>query len=207
MELSESGEARVRGYLYVIRQSLRSFLPHEVVADALRELESHIRERIDSSEAEPDERRALERLLAELGQPLRVAQAYSAEMIIEEAVTTGRVAPTARAMWHLASTTFLGFFATLGLSVGYLVGSGFVLIATLKPIFPGNVGVMLIDGAPRGFGAFGQIPAEAEMWGGYWIVPVSIAVGLAVLVATHRSTTRFIGWWRETRRESSYPGV
>jgi len=47
MRLSEGGETRVQGYLFVLGQSLRSFLLQAVVADALQELESHIRERID----------------------------------------------------------------------------------------------------------------------------------------------------------------
>src|SRR5512146_122392 len=125
MQLTEIGESRIRGYLFVLGRSLRSFLPPEVAEDAVREVESHIRERIeqveardvarspaeagerhvtakagerieqsgfgevasgpaearDSSErAKADERAAVERVLAELGPPLRVAQAYSNEM-------------------------------------------------------------------------------------------------------------------------------
>lgn len=52
MKLSENGEARVRGYLFVLGQSLRSFLPHALVIESLQELESHIRERIDQTEAD-----------------------------------------------------------------------------------------------------------------------------------------------------------
>ena len=47
MKISEVGESRVRGYLFVLERSLRTFLPREVVADAAREVESHIRERLD----------------------------------------------------------------------------------------------------------------------------------------------------------------
>ena len=49
MKISEVGESRVRGYLFVLERSLRTFLPREVVADAAREVESHIRERIARS--------------------------------------------------------------------------------------------------------------------------------------------------------------
>ena len=59
MKLSEAGESRVRGYLFVLGTSLRSFLPPRVVGDALRELESHIRERVDQIASEPDERTPL----------------------------------------------------------------------------------------------------------------------------------------------------
>ena len=201
MKLGESGEARVRGYLFVLGQSLQSFLPLPVVMDALRELESHIRERIEQAEAEPGERTALEQVLAEIGSPLRVAQAYSSEMTIEEAITTGRITPTARAFWHLATTSLLGFFPALGLLIGYLAGSAFVLMAALKPIFPNNTGVVLVDGAPSGIGVIGNLPPGAEIWGGYWIIPVLLALGLTLLIVTHRCATAFLVWWRAVRRQ------
>ena len=60
MKLTDVGEARIRGYLYVLDRSLRSFLPPEVARDAVREVESHIRERLSQSEATPDERTAVD---------------------------------------------------------------------------------------------------------------------------------------------------
>src|SRR5262249_44066934 len=49
MVLSDTGEARVHGYLFVLERSLKTFLPTEVVRDAVREIESHLRERIAAS--------------------------------------------------------------------------------------------------------------------------------------------------------------
>lgn len=81
--------SRVRAHLYVLERSLRTFLPREVVADAVREVESHIRDRVAQVEAMPNEREALECVLTELGPPLRIAQAYAAEQTMEEAAVTG----------------------------------------------------------------------------------------------------------------------
>jgi len=202
MKLNEAGEARVRGYLFVLGQSLKSFLPRAVVMDAVQELESHIRERIDEAEAEPDERTALEQVLKEIGMPQRVAQAYSAEITIEEAITTGRVAPTLRAFWNLATTSLLGFFPALGLLLGYLLGFASLLTALLKPVFPNNTGLLVVDRVPRAFGVLGEIPPGGEIWGGYWIIPVLIAVGLAILILTQRFATGFLVWWRARRGKS-----
>lgn len=200
MKLSEKGEARVRGYLFMLGQSLRSFLPPELVRDALEELESHIRERIDDAEAEPHEHGALEKVLADVGTPLSVARAYASEMTLDEAITTGRVVPTARAFWHLATTSLLGFFPALGLLMGYLAGSAFLLIAALKPIFPDHTGLLLVDGKPRGFGVLGDLPPGSELWGGYWIIPVLLVLGLATLIVTHRCATGLLVWWRSGRQ-------
>ncbi len=123
--LSETGESRVNGYLFVLERSLGTFLPRDTVRDAVREIESHLRERIAAADGAPNERAALEKILGELGPPLRVAQAYSAERTIDEAVATGRIVPVARAVWQLAATTVQGFFVGLGLLIGYSVGLAF----------------------------------------------------------------------------------
>jgi uncharacterized membrane protein len=200
MKLSETGEARVRGYLFVLGQSLRTFLPREVARDALREIESHIRERLASAEPQPDERGAVERVLQELGAPLRVAQVYSSELTVDEALTTGRAVAVLRALWQMATTTVAGFVGSLLLFVGYAFGASFVAIAALKPVFPHNVGLFVVGGVPRSFGALFPAPAGAEVLGGYWVIPISLAVGLAILVVTHRCAKGFLAWWRKRRR-------
>lgn len=201
MVLSETGESRVNGYLFVLERSLKSFLPRETVVDAVREIESHVRERIASVQAGGDERAALERILAELGPPLRVAQAYSAERTLDEAVTTGRIVPMVRAIWQLAFTTATGFFAGLGLLVSYAIGVALVAVAAMKPVFPANVGFFIPDDGRWDFslGALFPVPAGRHDVAGYAIIPVCLVAGLAVLVAAHRAARRFLGWMRRPR--------
>jgi len=69
MKLTDTGESRIRGYLYVLERSLRSFLPPAVAADAVREVESHIRDSVILAGDVPDERVALEGILERLGPP------------------------------------------------------------------------------------------------------------------------------------------
>jgi hypothetical protein len=202
--LTETGESRVNGYLFVLERSLRSFLPLEIVRDAVREIESHVRERVASADAMPNEREALEKILAELGPPLRVAQAYSAERTIDEAVTTGRFVPMVRAVGHLALTTVAGFFTALGLFVGYLGSIAFIALAFLKPIFPNNVGVWVHDATADelsfNFGAsFPGLPGQ-HVTGGYWVIPIALFLGLGGLVLTHRGARAFLTKWRKRNR-------
>ena len=198
MELSERGESRVRGYLYILERSLKTFLPAADAVDAAREVESHIRERIGETPAAADEKAAVERVLDELGSPLRVARAYSLELSAKEAVATGRVGPIARSLLQMAGLGVRGFLGALAIFVGYSVALGFLAIAVLKPIFPDNVGLFISDGWPA-FGA--QFPAEgAGPYGGYAIVPISIAIGLAILVGTHIAARRWIESWLRARR-------
>lgn len=51
MDLSVSGESRVRGDLFVLERSLRTFLSSEQAGDAVRGVESHIRDRAAGSAA------------------------------------------------------------------------------------------------------------------------------------------------------------
>lgn len=200
MTLTETGDARVNGYLFVLERSLKSFLPADVARDAVREIESHLRERIATANGAPNERAALENILGELGPPLRVAQAYSAERTIDEALTTGRIVPMARAIWHVAATTLLGSAVATGLLSAYAAGIGFVIVGLLKPIFPNNVGLLVVNGVPRSLGAQFPIPPGGEVYGGYWIIPVSIAIGVAVLVVTHKSARRYLASWRRRQQ-------
>jgi len=199
MQLTEPGESRVNGYLFVLERSLKTFLPRDVVRDAVREIESHLRERIAAADGAPTERDAVERILAELGPPLRVAQAYSAERTLEEAVATGRVVPMMRAIWHLAVSTVVGFFAAIGLMVGYLVGIGSLLVACIKPFFPENAGIQFVHGIPVGFAAQFPVAPTTDLRGGYWVIPLALAFGLGVLVVTHRCGRKYLAWWRERR--------
>jgi len=124
-----------------------------------------------------------------------VAQAYAAEITFEEAVATGRPVPVFRALW-LVATSVQGFFAALALLVGYAMGLGFIIVAALKPIFPQNVGLILRDGVPTAFGAVSTIGPGMEVVGGYGLIPLSLFVGVATLLLTHRMARAFVGWWR-----------
>jgi hypothetical protein len=203
VHLTDVGESRVNGYLFVLERSLKTFLPADVTRDAVREIESHLRERVTAADGAPSERDAIEKILAELGPPLRVAQAYSAERAIDEAVMTGRLVPIARAMLHLAMTTVGGFLAALGLFFGYVIGLTFLALALLKPIFPDNVGIWRVNGEgsiPSSLGAKFPAPLNEHAAGGYWIIPLCLFFGFGVLVLTQGGARRFLSWWRERRR-------
>ena len=206
MNLTETGESRVNGYLFVLERSLKTFLPPEVVRDAVREIESHLRERVLAADGAPNEREALEKILAELGPPLRVAQAYSAERTIDEAVDHRAVRADAcapSATWR--STTIDRASATaFGLFIGYLdVVRASSRSRSLKPIFPEqrrHLSPRRHAAIPIGLGA--HFPAHAghrHVGGGYWVIPFALFCGLGILVGTHRGARRYLAWWRARR--------
>lgn len=207
MILSDTGTSRVNGYLFVLERSLATFLPRDGVRDAVREIDSHLRDRIAAAGAVPDERTALEKILGELGPPLRLAQAYSVEQTVDQAVVTGKILAIVRAVWHVGMSTASGFFAGLGLLVGYFIGAGLVILAMLKPLFPNNIGIWVddrsiaagLDLAGFRMGAGPGVRAGEHIVGGYWVIPIWLVAGFGLLLLTHRGARAFLGWWRRRR--------
>jgi uncharacterized membrane protein len=201
MKLTDSGESRIRGYLYVFERSLRSFLSPEIAADAVREVESHIRDAVAEAGDVPDERTALEAILRRLGSPMRVAQAYSLELVMDEAAATGRLMAVLRSLFHAATTGVMAFFAAFGLFVGYAMGAAFVFVAIMKPIFPNNVGFWM---TPNGMLVTSGVNFPAVRGGlvfhtTYWIIPGALLIGLGLLLLTHMLARRWIAGLRNRR--------
>jgi hypothetical protein len=194
MNLSQIGESRVRGYLYMLERSLRASISAPLTDDAVREVESHIRERVAESHGLPNEREALEAILMRFGSPSTVARAYSLEAMLEEAATTARLGAVARSMFHVATMGTGAFLRAFLLFMGYAFGISLFATAVLKPIFPRNVGLWL-DGGIR-LGAEFPAPASDPLLG-YWIIPICIVLGLGVLMLTHRAAHRVVTRMRD----------
>jgi uncharacterized membrane protein len=201
MRLSEAGVARVRGYMLMLERALQSRLPKDAARDAARKIEAHINARVEAASAGGDELLALERILAALGAPQRVGQAYSADMNLDEAVATGKVVPVLRAIRNAAFATVFGFLAALMLFVGYVSSAAFFVIGLAKPFFPNNVGFWRVNGPfsiPTSLG-FQWDTTEAPA-GGNWVILVGLLGGLILLVLTHVGARAFLAWYRERRR-------
>jgi uncharacterized membrane protein len=201
MILSDRGAARVRGYLYVLERSLHTSLPAAVVADAVREVESHIRDRVAEGQPLPDERAALERVLDALGTPARVPRAYSLELSVNEALATGRFTSTLRVIWMMASTTLAGFVAAMLLMIGYVAGLAFMVVGALTLALPDRFG-MVVGGGSVSFGPYA--PAAGRLLHSGWSVMVlCVVLGLACLVLTHKGARAWMRWIRPTFRRAA----
>ncbi len=69
---------------------------------------------------------------------------------MEEAAVGGQVVAVLRSIFHAAATGRAGFLVALLLFTGYTVGASFIAVAALKPVFPNNVGLWLLDGVRIG---------------------------------------------------------
>ena len=197
MILSDVGESRVNGYLYVLERSLATFLPATVVRDAVREIESHLRERIDAVGSVADERATLEQILRESGRccasrrrtPLSArstrrwspaASSHRPRLLAprchERGWLSGRARPVRRL--HLRPRVSRDRPAEADLS-------------QQRRVLERERRRELSD-QPRDRFATDEMPA-----GGYWVIPIGLFLGLGLLVLLQRGARRFLAWWRE----------
>src|SRR5262249_30161419 len=107
-----------------------------------------------------------------------------------------RFVPIVRAIWQLAATTVTGFFAALGLFIGYVTSIAFLTMAALKPIFPENVGFQFVNGVPVGLGAHFPRSPDIDLRGVYCTIPAALFFGMGIFIATQRGARRYLAWWR-----------
>jgi uncharacterized membrane protein len=206
VKLGAAGEARIRGYLFVIDRSLKARLPGDAARDALREIERHIAARVEETDAAGDEHTAVERILAELGTPLRVAQAYSNDRTLDEALLTGKLLPILQSIANAAVATVSGFVAALVLFAGYLAGAALVAIGLLKPIFPNHVGIWTVNGPGSLPTSLGIQTSPTELpAGGNWVILIGIGGGFVLLGLAHLGARAFLRWLRARRSTSPFP--
>jgi hypothetical protein len=200
VKLSDAGQSRFRGYLFMLERALQSMMTRDAARAASRDIESRIRARVEAVDAGGDERAALERVLGQFGAPERVARSYAVDRTLEEAVTTGRVLSILRAIVQAAFTTTVGFLAAIVLFTGYVAGFAFLIIGIAKPIFPDNVGFWTEDGfrgLPTNLGfRWGTTDTPA---GGNWVIVIGLGAGLVLLALTHWGARSFLAWYRERR--------
>ena len=98
--------------------------------EILREIEAHVRD------AQEEPGATLDNVLRRLGTPGQLAAQYRDGMLIREASRSYSPVTLMRGALRLATRGLSGIFVFFAGMIGYAVGSGFVLSAMLKPVFP-----------------------------------------------------------------------
>ena len=204
MNLTDTGESRVNGYLFVLERSLED-VPAGATSCATPCARSS--RTCASASPPPTARRtsatALERILAELGPPLRVAQAYSAERTIDEAVATGRFVPIAAR--HLAARAHHRHRLLRGARpVRRLRSSAIALLRDRRAEadLPEQRRLAVRPTAfPSASARISRCRRTATVGGGYWIIPVALVLRHGASSSpTQRGARRYLAWWRNRRR-------
>jgi hypothetical protein len=206
MTASENEKRRIDAYLGRLRRLLPGVNEQEIV-EIVEELRSHIIEKITAT----GETKAsgVEAVLAALGSPEELANEYLTDNLLARAEASRSPVRILESLFRWASLSVAGFFVLVGSVLGYFLGAVFILVAGLKPFHPQTAGLWLLRdsaGDPEislRLG-FGSVPEAGRELLGWWIVPVGLLAGCAVVVLT----TRFALWCaRLSRRSRLLPGI
>jgi hypothetical protein len=203
MTIPKDANQKIEAYLANLRAQLRGFNDQQV-AEILAELRSHILDKLDiAGDATPSQ---VDAVLAALGTPDELAGQYITDSVLARAEVSRSPLRILASLFRWASLSFAGFFVLLGSVLGYFFGAVFVLVAIMKPFHPQTAGLWLLHdatGDPE-FSfrlGFGTVPAGRDLLG-WWIVPLGLLAGCALVTLT----TRFALWCaRQYRRSRALP--
>jgi HAAS len=204
MTITGDVKQRIEAYLSTLQGRLRGASDAEV-REIVEELRSHI---IDKAAASGEATAAgVDAALAALGSPEELADEYMTDNLLARAEASRSPVRIMESLFRWASLSVAGFFVLVGSMVGYYLGTVFLLVAALKPFHPQTAGLWLLRGSTGDSEislrlGFGSVPAGGMDILGWWIVPIGLLAGCAVVMLT----TRFALWCaRQYRRSHLLP--
>jgi hypothetical protein len=193
---------QLESYLEDVRRNLRG-LPDADIAEIVLELRSHVLDSVAADASDAD----IRAVLTKLGDPSEVARANLSMRVAADAA--GRASPFAvtSAIARLASLSFRGAFTLLISLLGYGFAACWLLTAIAKPFAPNRVGLWLMPDSTGdlsySLGRHDPVPGGHDLLG-WWIVPLGLAIGLAVAFLTYRFDLRAI---RRMARQKTSEGL
>ena len=201
MTMAGDAQQRVEAYLGRLRQLLRG-MNAEDAREIVEELRSHLMDRVaEATDA------GVDAALAALGSPEELAKEYMTQNLLARAEASRSPVRILESLFRWASLSVAGFFVLVGSMMGYFLGTVFLLVAALKPFHPQTAGLWLLRDSIGGPEislrlGFGSVPGAGRDILGWWIVPIGLLAGCAVVMLT----TRVALWCaRQYRRSHLLP--
>lgn len=200
MTITAESQKTIESYLAALRRQLRGPMDEDI-EDIVEEIRAHILDKTSLSAA-PD---ALAATLASLGKPEELASRYRTDDLLQRAQGTRSPLLSLHSLFRWATLSFVGLVVFLISVFGYSLGGGLVIIAVLKLIWPRATGFWMEfypDGSPKsasgGFGSgYATQPPPGRELLGWWLVPIGLVLGAALLFVTFRFGTWSIRkFWR-----------
>ena len=186
--VSGKAEQKIEAYLARLRKLLRG-IDEKERNEIVEELRGHILERstVNAEERAAD---AVDRTLASLGTPERLAGEYLADNLLAQAEVSRSPLHLLQILFWWASLSITGFFVFLGSIIGYFLGAALILCGLLKPLHPQTAGLWRIPAVEGSAWSlrlgFGSPPPGASDVLGWWIIPIGLIVGCALVMLTTR---------------------
>jgi len=196
MSSAEKLQQKVDAYLMQLRRSLGE-LPPDEVAEILKEIRGHILERAEASGELTEER--LVAILKALGTPEQIAPLYQADALVARARSSLSPRVVMRGIHRWSTLSAWGFVLFILGVVGYATGGALALAGLLKIFSPSHVGAWVGPHTLFDIGVNNDPTARDVL--GWWLVPLGLVGGAALILATTRVlrwTLRFVRIARPT---------
>jgi hypothetical protein len=187
MSLSEASQKAIDDYLASLRRHLRDLM-EEDMNDIVEEIGAHI---LDKASAGANSAQ-VEETLAALGPPAALAARYRTEEMMRRAEAHRSGAQKTRIAVRAAGVTLATLLVVAVSGLGYFVGGVLVVIGIAKLMWPHGTGLWENhnpDGT-WGFGLSGGSgntpPANSHDLLGWWLLPIGLILGPALIYATFR---------------------
>jgi hypothetical protein len=200
MTIPKDDSQKMEDYLARLRAQLGCFNDQQV-AEILAELRSHILDKLDiAGDARPSQ---VDAILAALGTPEELAGQYITDNVLARAEVSRSPLRILASLFRWASLSVAGFFVLLGSVLGYFFGAVFILVAILKLFHPHTAGLWLLhdrtgDSEFSFRMGFSSAPPDGRDLLGWWILPLGLLAGCALVTLT----TRFARWCARQYRKS-----
>ena len=199
MAIAGDEQQKIDSYLDKLRKSLRGVNDNDL-REIVEELRSHI---LDKAAASGEVTSAgVDAALAALGSPEELASQYITDNLLARAEVSRSPWRILLGIFRWAGLSAVGFFVFLGSVIGYALAGSLMWCAVLKPIYPATVGLWvsnrLGDVEYSLHLGFGVPAAGSREILGWWIIPIGLVGGYALLMLT----TRHALWWVRRFRKS-----
>jgi hypothetical protein len=185
MSLPGDAQKRIEQYLDTVRAGLHG-AGEQDSQEFLEELRGHVQEKLSAREMTP---LAVEKVLAELGDPRELAGEYKTNALlarIEGSRSPLRILPI---LIRWAGLSITGVFVLLGAISGYLFGGVLFACALLKPFHPHTAGLWAFHDATGDLTLSFRLglanpPTGAHELLGWWIVPMGVLAAVGLVLST-----------------------
>ena len=191
---------KIDAYLERLRKNLRGLTPEET-HEILQELRTHILEKSEANgEVSPE---AVDSALSSLGSPEDLAGEYLTDNLFLRAQASRSPLRILKGLFRWASLSVAGFCVFFSCLFGYATSAVLLWCAILKPIHPATDGLWVSNDAEGldfsfhlGFGT--PSPNSREVLG-WWLIPIGLVGGYALLMVTTRFALWCVGRYRQSR--------
>jgi hypothetical protein len=196
----DDAQQKIEAYLGRLQHILRDMNPVEA-GEIVEELRSHVLDK--AAPAGQVTAAGVDAALAMLGTPEELATQYTTDALLMRAEISRSPIRILASLFRWASLSLAGFLVLIASIVGYFLGGAFMWCAVLKIIHPQTAGLWLLHHGGDTWEisvrlGFATVPPDARDVLGWWVVPLGLVVGCALIMLTTHSSLWCVRRYRQS---------